>query len=113
MPEKMRTRPTNLAGGTAPMRERGCAARETLGAWGAVPRRGLPSDAPRNPAMGGKGRTRAEARLPLDAQYRAIYASPVDPATGGRSPRSPDGERHRRGPHRPLERRPARAGARL
>src|SRR3954452_12732653 len=55
MPEKMRTRPTNLVDPSV-SEGRGSAARETLGAWGAIPRRGLPSDAPRNPALGGEGR---------------------------------------------------------
>src|ERR1700750_2809006 len=74
MPEKMRTRPTNLAGRT---QVPGAAAPETLGAWGAGPRRGLRSDAPRIRPRGAFGRTRTEARLPLHAHLRAFHAFPA------------------------------------
>src|SRR3954467_14344645 len=71
MPEKMRTRRTNLA--TAAW-GRGRAAPESLGAWGAIPRRGLRSDAPRIRPSGGRiGPDRAHRRgcppMPICAPF--------------------------------------------
>src|SRR4051795_5793773 len=76
MPEKMRTRPTNVV---VRRRPRGARVRRSgdprrVGG-SSTPR--APERRPANPALGGKGRSRAEARLPLDAQYHAIYARVV------------------------------------
>src|SRR3954452_6807354 len=67
----MRTRRTNLATAAWGPRARRSGVPRRVGG-DSTPR--APERRPANPALGGEGRTHAEARLPLDAHSGAIYA---------------------------------------